>query len=130
MALQRRLLAIGGERVERGLRMLQLVGPYKPGLSLTDLPCSHGILWLHASGTNPGSNSEHSPYRILNFCLPHSGIRSATSITIDFGAIFPLTAVLACNLPVYASQWPLPDTPQHWLRVCSLSFAAASISGD
>jgi hypothetical protein len=79
--------------------LLQLVGPYKPGLSLTDLPCSHGILRLHASGTNPGSNSEHSPYRILNFCLPHSGIRSATSITIDFGAIFPFTAVPACKPP-------------------------------
>src|SRR5260370_10175048 len=123
MALQRRLLAIGGERVERGLRMLQLVGPYKPGLSLTDLPCSHGILWLHASGTNLGSNSEHSPYRIPNFCLPHGGIRSATSITIDFGAIFPFTGVLACNLPVYASQSPLPDTTQDVFRGCSLPLA-------
>ena len=77
----------------------QLVGPYKPGLCLTDLPCSHRILWLHASGTNPGSNSAHSPYRMLSFCLPPRGIRSATSITIDFGAIFPFTVVLACKPP-------------------------------
>jgi hypothetical protein len=79
--------------------LCQLVGPYKPGLSLTVLPCSHGILWLHASGTNPGSNSVRSPFRILSFCLPHRGIRSATSTSIDFGAIFPFTAVLACNPP-------------------------------
>src|SRR5271165_442014 len=77
----------------------RLVGPYKSGLSLTDLPCSHEILWLHASGTNPGSNSVHSPKRILSSCLPRSGIRSATSITIDFGAILPFTDVLACNPP-------------------------------
>jgi hypothetical protein len=55
---------------------------------------------------------------------------SATSITIDFGAIFPFTAVPAYNLPVYASQWPLPDTTQDLVRGCELSFAAASISGD
>src|SRR6185503_476908 len=39
----------------------ELVRPYKSGLSLTDLPCSHEILRLHASGTNPGSNSAHLP---------------------------------------------------------------------
>src|SRR6201989_2446104 len=39
----------------------QLVGPYSPALSLTDLPCSHGTPSLHAGGTNPGSNSTHSP---------------------------------------------------------------------
>ena len=33
---------------------------------------------------------------------------SATPITIDFGAMFPFTVVAACNLPVYASQRPLP----------------------
>jgi hypothetical protein len=60
---------------------------------------AYGILWLHASGTNPGSHSVHSPFRILSFCLPHRGIRSATSTSIDFGAIFPFTAVLACNPP-------------------------------
>ena len=110
--------------------LVQLVRPYKSGLSLTVLPCSHGILWLHASGTNPGSNSVHSPFRILSFCLPHRGIRSATSTTIDFGAILPFTGVLACNLPVYASQWLSPDITQDLVRGCELGFAAASISGD
>jgi len=37
------------------------------------------------------------------------GIGSATPITIDFGAMFPFTVVPAYNLPVYASQRPLPD---------------------
>ena len=40
----------------------QLVGPYKLRLNLTDLPCSHRNLWLHAGGTNPGSTPEHSPF--------------------------------------------------------------------
>ena len=109
---------------------MQLVGPYKSGLNLTDLPCSHVILRLHASGTNPGSNSEHLQYRILNFCLPRWGIRSATSISIDFGAILSFTDVPACNLPVYASQWLSPDITQDLVRSCELGFAAVSISGD
>src|SRR5215471_15603606 len=82
----------------------RLVGPYKLRLNLTALPCSHEVLWLHAGGTNPGSISGHSLYRIQRFCLPRRGIGSATSITIDFGAIFPFTDVPAYNLPVYASQ--------------------------
>jgi len=52
------------------------------------------------------------------------------SITIDFGAILPFTAVPACNLPVYASQWPLPVTTQDLVRGCELGFAAVSISGN
>ena len=81
-----------------------LVGPYKLRLNLTALPCSHVVLWLHAGGTNPGSISGHSLYRIQRFRLPRRGIGSATPITIDFGAIFPFTGVPAYSLPVYASQ--------------------------
>ena len=68
--------------------------------------------------------------RLLNFCLPPRGIRSAASTTIDFGAIFPFTVILACNLPVYASQWPFPDITQDLVRGCWLGFAAVAISGD
>jgi hypothetical protein len=82
----------------------RLVGPYKLRLNLTALPCSHEVLWSHAGGTNPGSISGHSPNRIQSFCLPLRGIGSATSITIDFGVIFPFTNVPAYDLPVYASQ--------------------------
>src|ERR1700719_2435989 len=42
----------------------------------------------------------------------------------------PFTLVPAYNLPVYASQWPLPDTAQDSVRGCSLGFTAAAISGD
>jgi hypothetical protein len=33
----------------------RLVRPTGFRLNLTDLPCSHEILWVHASGKNPGS---------------------------------------------------------------------------
>jgi hypothetical protein len=49
---------------------------------------------------------------------------------IDFGAILPFTGVPACNLPVYASQWPSPDITQDLVRGCELGFTAVSISGD
>jgi len=42
----------------------------------------------------------------------------------------PFTAVPACNLPVYASQWPLPAITQDLVRGCELGFAAVSISGN
>ena len=54
----------------------------------------------------------------LRFCLPLSGIESATPLAIDFGAIFPFTDVPACNLHVYASQRPLPDVTQELVRGC------------
>jgi hypothetical protein len=73
-----------------------------------DLPCSRSSSWLHAGGKSPRSTSIHSRYRELRSCLPLSGLGSATAITIDFGAMFPFTAVPACNLPVYAWQRPLP----------------------
>ena len=76
---------------------------HKRRLNLTDLPCSREFLWPHAGGTNPGSIPGHLLLRILEFCLLHWEIRSAASTTIDFGAIFPFTAVPAYCLPVYAS---------------------------
>src|SRR6266851_4480867 len=117
-------------QVFRSSSLRRLVRPYKLGLNLTALPCSHEILWLHAGRTNPGSISGHLPCRIQSFCLPRYGIGSATSTTIDFGAILRFTVVPACNLPVYASQWPSPDITQDLVRGCELGFAAASISGD
>jgi len=73
-------------------------------------------------------NTCHIAPRVSAF--PVSGIRSATSITIDFGAILPFTAVPACNLPVYASQWPLPDITQVLVRGWELGFTAVSTSGN
>ena len=57
-------------QVIRSSSPCRLVGPYKLRLNLTDLPCSHELLWSHAGGTNPGSISGHLPFRIQRFCLP------------------------------------------------------------
>src|SRR6516162_4392312 len=111
-------------------RRFGLAGPTSVRLSPTALPCSHGTFGQHAGGTNPGSISRRSPWRVVKFCLPPSGIRSATSTTIDFGANCPFTFVPAYCLPVYASQSPLPDPTQDSVRGCRLSFAAVAISGD
>ena len=54
----------------------------------------------------------------------------ALSTTIDFGAMSPFTLVPAYTLPVYASQWPLPDTTQDSVHGCWLGFAAVAITGD
>jgi hypothetical protein len=104
--------------------------PYKRSLEPTALPCSHGTFGQHAGGTNPGSISRRSPWRVVKFCLPPSGIRSATSTTIDFGANCPFTFVPTYCLPVYASQSPLPDATQDLVRGCRLGFTAVAISGD
>jgi len=42
----------------------------------------------------------------------------------------PFTLVPAYTLPVYASQWPLPDTTQDSVHGCWLGFAAVAITGD
>src|ERR1700746_769554 len=47
-----------------------------------------------------------------------------------FRGYFPVHFIPAYNLPVYASQWPLPDTTQDSVRGCSLGSTAAPISGD
>ena len=111
-------------------RRFGLAGPTSVRLSPTALPCSHGTFGQHAGGTNPGSISRRSPWRVVKFCLPPSGIRSATSTTIDFGANCPFTFVPAYCLPVYASQSPLPDTTQDSVRGCRLSVTAVAISHD
>src|SRR5258708_6004706 len=45
-----------------------------------------------------------------------------------FRGYFPVHFIPAYNLPVYASQWPLPDPTQDSVRGCSLDFAAAVIA--
>src|SRR5947208_13900000 len=45
-----------------------------------------------------------------------------------FRGYFPVHFIPAYNLPVYASQRPLPDTTQDSIRGCSLGFPAAVIA--
>jgi hypothetical protein len=47
-----------------------------------------------------------------------------------FRGYFPVHFIPAYNLPVYASQWTLPDATQDSVHGCWLSFAAAAIPGD
>jgi len=68
--------------------------------------------------------------RGLRFYLPLRATGSATFDHIRFRGYFPVHFIPAYNLPVYASQWPLPDTTQDSVRGCWLGFTAAAISGD
>jgi len=42
----------------------------------------------------------------------------------------PFSFVPAYTLPVYASQWPLPDTTQDSVHGCWLGLAAVAITGN
>ena len=67
---------------------------------------------------------------MAHFLLSLLFVRVLFPTTIDFGAMSPFTFVPAYPLPVYASQWPLPDTTQDSVRGCRLGFAAVAIPGD
>jgi len=47
-----------------------------------------------------------------------------------FRGYFPVHFIPAYNLPVYASQRPLPDATQDSVHGCWLGFAEVTISGD
>jgi hypothetical protein len=61
-----------------------------------------------------------SPERDKVGCSNHDRFRGYLSVHY----------VPAYNLPVYASQWPLPDITQDLVRGCELGFAAVVISDD
>ena len=109
--------------------LIGLSGPTSFRLNRMDLPCSRRPLWLHAGGTNPGSTSGRS--RMARPAIPPSPLsdRVGYSDHVRFRGYFPVHCIPAYNLPVYASQWPLPDATQDLVRGCSLGFAAAAISG-
>ena len=49
---------------------------------------------------------------------------------VRFRGYIPVHFIPAYNLPVYASQRPLPDATQDLIHGCSLGFAVVAISGD
>ena len=99
-------------------------------LNRMDLPCSRCSLWLHAGGTNPGSTACHSLCcAACNSAFPFER-QGRLLRSRSISGYFPVHFIPACNLPVYASRWPLPDTTQDSVRGCSLGFTAAAISGD
>jgi hypothetical protein len=76
----------------------------------------------------PEASRYARPDAYWNSAFPFEGKGSATSITFNFEAKFPFTFVSAYCLPVYASQWPLPDTTQDSVHSCWLSFTTVVIS--
>jgi len=76
----------------------------------------------------PEASRYARPAAYWNSAFPFEGKGSATSITFNFEAKFPFTFVSAYCLPVYASQWPLPDTTQDSVHSCWLSFTTVVIS--
>ncbi len=69
----------------------------------------------------PEASRYARPAAYWNSTFPFEGKGSATSITFNFEAKFPFTFVSAYCLPVYASQWPLPDTTQDSVHSCWLT---------
>src|ERR1700751_5481536 len=47
-----------------------------------------------------------------------------------FRGYFPVHFIPAYNLPVYASQWPLPDTTQDSVRGCLLDSSLRDVKQD
>jgi len=62
--------------------------------------------------------------------IPPSPLRDRVGYSdhVRFRGYFPVHFIPAYNLPVYASQRPLPDATQDSVRGCSLGFAAAVIA--
>src|SRR6202171_2762367 len=105
-----------------------LAGPTGLRLNLKGLPCSRCFLWLHAGGTEP---REHlRPLALSRPAIPPSPLsdRVGYSDHVRFRGYIPVHFIPAYNLPVYASQRPLPDATQDSVRGCSLGFAAAVIA--
>ena len=68
--------------------------------------------------------------RMARPLVPPSPLRDRVSYSDHdrFRGYFPVHFIPAYNLPVYASQRPLPDATQDSVRGCSLGFAAAVIA--
>ena len=105
-----------------------LAGPTGLRLNRMDLPCSRCFLWLHAGGTEP---REHlRPLALSRPAIPPSPLRDRVGCSdhVRFRGYIPVHLIPTYNLPVYASQRPLPDATQDSVRSCSLCFAAAVIA--
>src|SRR6266853_5740015 len=70
------------------------------------------------------------PLALSRPAIPPSPLRDRVSYSDHdrFRGYFPVHFIPAYNLPVYASQRPLPDATQDSVRGCSLGFAAAVIA--
>jgi hypothetical protein len=106
----------------------RLVGPYKLSFEPNGSPLFPLIPLVACRRYEPREHPR--PLALVRPEIPPSPLsdRVGYSNHVRFRGYFPVHCIPACNLPVYASQWPLPDTTQDSVRGCSLGFTAAAIS--
>jgi hypothetical protein len=107
----------------------RLVGPYKLAFEPSGSPLFPLIPLVACRRYEPREHPR--PLALARPELPPSPLsdRVGYSNHVRFRGYFPVHCIPAYHLPVYASQWPLPDTTQDSVRGCSLGFTAAAISG-
>jgi hypothetical protein len=107
----------------------RLVGPYKLSFEPDGSPL---FTLLPLAACWRYEPREHlRPLAKMRSLIPPSplGDRVGYSDHVRFRGYFPVHFIPAYNLPVYASQRPLPDATQDSVRGRSLGFAAAAIPG-
>src|SRR4029077_11153774 len=72
------------------------------------------------------------PLALSRPAVPPSPLRDRVGYSdhVRFRGYFPVHFIPAYNLPVYASQWPLPDTTQDSVRCCSLDSSLRDVKQD
>jgi hypothetical protein len=106
----------------------RLVGPYKLAFEPDGPPLFPLIPLVACRRYEPREHPR--PLALARPEIPLSPLsdRVGYSDHVRFRGYFPVHCIPAYNLPVYASQWPLPDTTQDSVRGYSLGFTAAAIS--
>src|SRR5258707_12046347 len=106
----------------------RLVGPYKLSFEPDGSPLFTSTPLVACWRYEP---REHlRPLAIARAAIPPSPLRDRVGYSDHdrFRGYVPVHLIPAYNLPVYASQRPLPDATQDSVRGCSLGFAAAVIA--
>ena len=106
----------------------RLVGPYKLSFEPDGSPLFTSTplvaCWRYEPREHLRSLAKTRPL------IPPSPLRDRVGYSDHdrFRGYFPVHCIPAYNLPVYASQRPLPDATQDSVRGCSLGFAAAVVA--
>src|SRR5258708_35118330 len=106
----------------------RLVGPYKLSFEPDGSPLFTSLPLVACWRYEP---REHlRPLAIARTAIPPSPLRDRLGYSDHdrFRGYVPVHSIPAYNLPVYASQRPLPDATQDSVRGCSLGFATAVIA--
>jgi hypothetical protein len=106
----------------------RLVGSYKPALEPGGSPLFTLLPLVACWRYEPRERLR--PLALSRPAIPPSPLRDRVGCSdhVRFRGYVPVHLIPTYNLPVYASQRPLPDATQDSVRGCSLSFAAAVIA--